>query len=174
MHQRQQGAARAVGHPRRGRAVRQPQRQPQEPRAGHHPEGTRDMSLIYDALRNGPSATGPGAPVGRGFAGAPARPADPELPLLDEFRQAWTRLSTDRQLRQSEQLVPENAGPLNSSHLAHRSLALMQGLSPGYLQQFLSYVDALGWLEQLTANAAPAARDTARATPRKTARARSR
>ncbi|CCN17092.1 putative membrane protein, partial [Bordetella bronchiseptica MO211] len=25
------------------------------------------MSLIYDALRNGPSATGPGAPVGRGF-----------------------------------------------------------------------------------------------------------
>ncbi|CCN04496.1 putative membrane protein, partial [Bordetella bronchiseptica Bbr77] len=23
------------------------------------------MSLIYDALRNGPSATGPGAPVGR-------------------------------------------------------------------------------------------------------------
>ncbi|KDC28601.1 hypothetical protein L505_0842, partial [Bordetella bronchiseptica F4563] len=33
------------------------------------------MSLIYDALRNGPSATGPGAPVGRGFAGAPARPA---------------------------------------------------------------------------------------------------
>ncbi|KDC25967.1 PF11445 domain protein, partial [Bordetella bronchiseptica F4563] len=105
---------------------------------------------------------------------APARPAYPELPLLDEFRQAWTRLSTDRQLRQSEQLVPENAGPLNSSHLAHRSLALMQGLSPGYLQQFLSYVDALGWLEQLTANAAPAARDTARATPRKTARARSR
>ncbi|KDC16030.1 PF11445 domain protein, partial [Bordetella bronchiseptica E014] len=104
----------------------------------------------------------------------PARPAYPELPLLDEFRQAWTRLSTDRQLRQSEQLVPENAGPLNSSHLAHRSLALMQGLSPGYLQQFLSYVDALGWLEQLTANAAPAARDTARATPRKTARARSR
>ncbi|MFJ0760546.1 DUF2894 domain-containing protein, partial [Bordetella bronchiseptica] len=107
-------------------------------------------------------------------AGAPARPAEPEQPQLDEFRQARTRLSTDRQLRQSEQLVPENAGPLNSSHLAHRSLALMQGLSPGYLQQFLSYVDALGWLEQLTANAAPAARDTARATPRKTARARSR
>src|SRR5690606_829749 len=51
-------------------------------------------------------------------AAAPARPAYPELPLLDEFRQTWTRLSTDRQLRQSEQLVPENAGPLNSSHLA--------------------------------------------------------
>ncbi|MFJ0622001.1 DUF2894 domain-containing protein, partial [Bordetella bronchiseptica] len=107
-------------------------------------------------------------------AAAPARPADPEQPRLDEFRQARTPQSTHPQQRQSEQLVPENAGPLNSSHLAHRSLALMQGLSPGYLQQFLSYVDALGWLEQLTANAAPAARDTARATPRKTARARSR
>ncbi|KDC02610.1 PF11445 domain protein, partial [Bordetella bronchiseptica E012] len=100
--------------------------------------------------------------------------AYPELPLLDEFRQTWTRLSTDRQLRQSEQLVPENAGPLNSSHLAHRSLSLMQGLSPGYLQQFLSYVDALGWLEQLAASAAPATRDAARATPRKTARGRAR
>ncbi|AOB25413.1 tetratricopeptide repeat protein [Bordetella bronchiseptica] len=33
------------------------------------------MSLIYDALRNGPPAAGPGGPVGRGFAGAPARPA---------------------------------------------------------------------------------------------------
>lgn len=107
-------------------------------------------------------------------AAAPARPAYPELPLLDEFRQTWTRLSTDRQLRQSEQLVPENAGPLNSSHLAHRSLSLMQGLSPGYLQQFLSYVDALGWLEQLAASAAPAARESARATPRKTARGRAR
>lgn len=31
----------------------------------------------------------------------------------------------------------------------HRALALMRTLSPGYLLQFLAYVDALSWLQQL-------------------------
>ncbi|MFJ1017781.1 hypothetical protein WLX54_24950, partial [Bordetella bronchiseptica] len=48
------------------------------------------MSLIYDALRNGPSATGPGAPVGRGFAGAPARPPiEPQLAPKPPPRVEW-------------------------------------------------------------------------------------
>lgn len=77
-------------------------------------------------------------------------PAYPELPLLDDFREIWSRMSTQKQLRQSLAQVPGNPGPLNSSSLVHRSLSLMQALSPGYLQQFLSYVDALSWMEQIT------------------------
>ena len=76
-------------------------------------------------------------------------PSWPELEVLEYFREVWSRLSTERQLRQSQQQVPGNAGPLNSSSLVHRSLSLMRELSPGYLQQFLSYVDALSWMEQM-------------------------
>jgi hypothetical protein len=81
----------------------------------------------------------------------PQPSAYPELPVLDDFREIWSRLSTQRQLRQSLAQVPGNAGPLNSSSLVHRSLSLMQAVSPGYLQQFLSYVDALSWMEQMHA-----------------------
>ena len=73
----------------------------------------------------------------------------PELEALDYFRETWSRLSAERQLKRSLAQVPGNAGPLNSSNLVHRSLSLMRELSPGYLQQFLSYVDALSWLEQM-------------------------
>ncbi|HTH60394.1 MAG TPA: DUF2894 domain-containing protein [Paraburkholderia sp.] len=82
-------------------------------------------------------------------AQAPHRAAWPELPMLDDFRKTWSRLSTDIQLRQSREQVPTNAGPLNSSSLVHRALALMREQSPAYLQHFLSYVDALSWLGQL-------------------------
>jgi len=88
--------------------------------------------------------------------GPPAvpRPSSyPELEMLDYFREIWTKLSTERQFRQSLAQVPGNAGPLNSSSLVHRSLSLMRKLSPGYLQQFLSYVDALSWMEQMNGGA---------------------
>jgi hypothetical protein len=45
----------------------------------------------------------------------------------------------------------------------HRSLSLMRELSPGYLQQFLSYVETLSWMEQLNIGAAPAEKETPRA-----------
>ncbi|GAB1575758.1 DUF2894 domain-containing protein [Bordetella petrii] len=90
----------------------------------------------------------------------------PELAALDYFRATWARLSTDRQLRQSEAQVPQNAGPLNSNHLVHRALSLMHELSPAYVRQFLAYLDALAWLDQLqAATSAPAAPAAAR--PRK-------
>ena len=60
----------------------------------------------------------------------PWRDAYPELPLLDVYRDIWAKVSANRQLRQSEQQVPDNAGPLNSNNLVHRSLALMRQLSP--------------------------------------------
>lgn len=78
-----------------------------------------------------------------------AHPAEPEL--ADYFRDTLARVSVDRQLRQSQAGVPENAGPLNTNHLVHRSLSLMREVSPGYLEQFLSYVDALSWLEGMHA-----------------------
>jgi hypothetical protein len=80
----------------------------------------------------------------------------PDLPMLDFFRETWSKFSTEKQLRQSLEKVPENAGPLNSSHLVHRSLSLMRELSPGYLQHFLSYVEALSWMEQMSGPAAGA------------------
>jgi hypothetical protein len=64
---------------------------------------------------------------------------------------------SEKQLRQSLDQVPRNAGPLNSSSLVHRALSLMREVSPGYLQQFLAYADALSWLEQLNASVAAAA-----------------
>ncbi|MNR57450.1 hypothetical protein D3C85_1782330 [compost metagenome] len=39
----------------------------------------------------------------------------------------------------------------------------MREVSPGYLQQFLSYTDALMWMEQMTAATAPPAKDAPRA-----------
>ena len=95
----------------------------------------------------------------------------PELEILGYFREVWSRLGTERQLRQSLQQVPGNAGPLNSSSLVHRSLSLMRELSPGYLQQFLSYVDALSWMEQINSGGAPAGKEAPRAaSPRKSTR----
>jgi hypothetical protein len=72
-----------------------------------------------------------------------------QLPALDDARRLWTELRSRSQLRQSLQQAPADAGPLNSGVLVHRALALMRSLSPGYLQQFLAYVDALSWLQQL-------------------------
>lgn len=88
------------------------------------------------------------------IASAPAtdtvsRPTLPEMGVLDDFRKLWSSIHTSSQVRRSLQSSPENAGPLNSSSLVHRSLTLMREVSPGYLQQFMSYVDALSWLEQL-------------------------
>lgn len=80
---------------------------------------------------------------------AVAPPTYPELPAVEEFRQLWSTLRTGRQVRRSLAQAPTDAGPLNSAALAHRSLTLMGGLSPEYLQRFLSYVDTLSWLETL-------------------------
>jgi hypothetical protein len=87
----------------------------------------------------------------------------PELPALDYFREVWSKVRAEKQMRQSLAQVPGNAGPLNSSSLVHRSLSLMRELSPGYLKQFLSYVDTLAWMEQLNGGGAPAGKETPRA-----------
>ena len=83
----------------------------------------------------------------------PARPeaADwsvPEARTLQFFKRTWSRLSADQRLAQSRACLPDNAGPLNSQHLVHRSLVLMRELSPEYFEHFVGYIDALQWLEQ--------------------------
>ncbi|WMD21709.1 DUF2894 domain-containing protein [Achromobacter seleniivolatilans] len=103
------------------------------------------------------------------------RAAYPDLPMLDYFRAIWSRVSADRQVRQSQEQVHKNAGPLNSNQLVHRGLSLMREVSPGYLQHFLAYTDALIWMEQLNAATAPAPKESARAgSAKKTTRAKSR
>ncbi|MFL9867764.1 DUF2894 domain-containing protein [Paraburkholderia fungorum] len=98
---------------------------------------------------------------------APRHAAYPELEVLDYFRQTWSKVRSEKQLRQSLRKAPDNAGPLNSSSLVHRSLSLMRELSPGYLQQFLAYVDALSWMEQMNGGSALPAKDAPRATTAK-------
>lgn len=85
-----------------------------------------------------------------------------ELKLLEDVRDTWSRVSAEKQLRDSLDKVPVNAGPLNSSSLVHRSLLLMREVSPEYLRQFLSYVDALSWLDQMGADGTGAGQDAAR------------
>jgi len=89
------------------------------------------------------------------------RGIDPEL--IDYFRTMWSKVRTEQQYRQSLDQVPRNAGPLNSSSLVHRSLATMRELSPEYLQQFLSYIDALAWLEDLAGGGAQPEKEAPRA-----------
>ncbi|MCO5399423.1 DUF2894 domain-containing protein [Ralstonia soli] len=86
----------------------------------------------------------------------------PDLGILEDFRETWSRLSAEKQVRQSVDQVPTNAGPLNSQSLVHRSLALMRQVSPEYLRQFLGYVDALSWLEQMGGDSAITPQDAPR------------
>jgi hypothetical protein len=125
---------------------------------------------------DGESASGPLSGLIDYLANTRAPSAYPEMAALEYFRETWNRISTERQFRQSLAQVPGNAGPLNSSSLVHRALSLMRELSPGYLQQFLSYADALSWLEQMnTASGTAADKDAPRsATAKKTARGKSR
>ncbi|MBF5013964.1 DUF2894 domain-containing protein [Burkholderia pseudomultivorans] len=92
---------------------------------------------------------------------ADRRGIDPAL--IDYFRATWSKVRTEKQYRQSLDQVPRNAGPLNSNSLVHRSLSVMRELSPAYLQQFLSYVDALAWLEDLAGGGAQPDKEAPRA-----------
>jgi hypothetical protein len=94
-------------------------------------------------------------------AQADRRGVDPEL--IDYFRTMWSKIRTEQQYRQSLDQVPRNAGPLNSNSLVHRSLATMRELSPEYLQQFMSYIDALAWLEDLAGGGAQPDKEAPRA-----------
>lgn len=88
------------------------------------------------------------------FGPTPGSSGLPVLPALEELRKTWSAVRSESRLRQSLAFVPTNAGPLNSAALVHRSMALMRELSPGYLRHFLSYVDDLSWLQQISGSVA--------------------
>ncbi|GLQ99285.1 DUF2894 domain-containing protein [Dyella mobilis] len=115
----------------------------------HGPRRDQDITGAGDDAARARGALG--ALVDHVAAGdeAPDAPSFAAPELLKEFRTLWSRLRADSQMRQSLQQVPTNAGPLNSSALVHRAVTLMRGISPGYLQHFLSYVDDLAGLEQI-------------------------
>lgn len=100
-----------------------------------------------------------GAAGGPHATGAVVEPQG-ELKSLRYFRSTWSRLSVDQQLSHAFAQAPENAGPLNSHFLVLQSLKRMRDISPEYLEQFMSYVDALLWLDQA---------DSGRSPPRKNA-----
>ncbi len=72
------------------------------------------------------------------------------LPALDAFRETWSRLRTAGHLQHILADVPEDAGPMHSTVLVHRAIALLQDAAPAYLQHFLGYVDALAGLERIS------------------------
>ena len=65
------------------------------------------------------------------------------------FRETWSRIAAEKQVSEAFGRGPENAGPLNAHMLVLHSLRLMRDLSPHYLQQFMSQVDSLLWLDQV-------------------------
>lgn len=79
-----------------------------------------------------------------------------DLKSLHYFRDSWTKLSTDHSVAQALASGPSNAGPLNSHALILQSLKLMRDTAPAYLTRFMSYANALLWLEEANiANAPP-------------------
>ncbi|MET0550203.1 MAG: DUF2894 domain-containing protein [Xanthomonas sp.] len=116
----------------------------QDTHGGAHVDPDTDTSEATSAIDADAAA-----PSHSPAASAAARLAAPQLPAVEDARRLWTELRSRSQLRQSLQPAPADAGPLNSGVLVHRALALMRTLSPGYLQHFLSYVDALSLLQQL-------------------------
>jgi hypothetical protein len=69
------------------------------------------------------------------------------LPNARAFHAAWRTHATLDGVDQALASVPANAGPLNAGALVARSLAALGELSPAYLQQFLSQVETLQWLQ---------------------------
>ena len=76
----------------------------------------------------------------------------PALPAVEDFRRLWATQRQQAQLQASMQPPPADAGPLNSASLAHRALAAMHDSSPGYLQHFMTWLDALAWLDRMQAS----------------------
>jgi len=136
-----------------------------EPSAAAAPSSRRGAlaALVDHAAREKPAPVlGASTPA---CAPAPGKPAAPDTRTVQFFKRTWSRLSADQRLAQSRATLPENAGPLNSHHLVHRSLTLMRELSPEYLERFVGYVDALQWLEQANEAAAQEPRPAKRSLP---------
>lgn len=87
--------------------------------------------------------------------------ARPELKSVQYFRDTWSKLSADKQLTQALEMLPVNAGPINSQRVLLRSLELMRDISPDYLNRFMSYANTLLCLDAGQPVPTPAAKAVA-------------
>ena len=78
-----------------------------------------------------------------------------ELKSYAPLRETLAALATARMLAREQRRKPADSGPLNPQRLALRSLESMSELSPAYLGRFVSYLDALFWLEKAAAGYSP-------------------
>ncbi|HEX6733819.1 MAG TPA: DUF2894 domain-containing protein [Azonexus sp.] len=122
---------------------------------GQHVQTQQDTPQLANAAA---MPQGDSRPAARDSSAGRSRQS-PELKSVAYFRDEWSKLSAEQQLTQTLAQAPENAGPMNSQHLVLRSLQVMRDIAPDYLHGFMSYIDALIWLE----HAAPARPATARA-----------
>jgi len=74
-----------------------------------------------------------------------------EMKSVRQFKQAWSQIQAEDQVKRAVLQGPKNPGPINSHTLVLRTLTLMRHLSPAYLQRFLSQADALLCLDRVTA-----------------------
>lgn len=148
-------------------AVPQQQAGPARPTRALPGHGLLALAGLLAELRaRRASLAAPPAPAGRTEPAAPKRSEDGHgftpLPALDAARQAWARLRLDAQLRDVLAEIPDDAGPMHSTVLVHRAIAVMLESAPGYLRHFLGHADALATLERHcpAAAAAPARQRT--------------
>lgn len=85
-----------------------------------------------------------------------------ELKSLRYFRDTWSKLSVDQSVTQALATGPSNAGPLNSHSLVLQSLQLMRDTAPDYLNRFMTYADALLWLDQASSGSKPTKKNSGR------------
>jgi len=157
-----QGSARAVLDARLQALAQLRQAAPPDRRLPAHARQACALAQLRADLENTRVAGGTSgmpASAARENEGAAAAVADapvasaggfPALAALGSFRATWAHLRTTSQLQHALADVPEDAGPMHSTVLVHRALALMHELAPGYLQHFLGHVDALAGLERLS------------------------
>jgi hypothetical protein len=169
----QQGLARQVLSQRVEQLVRQLMQQDvQPPEAGGvgpaaPSAGLLELGALVDRLGRTPGSASAAVatPARQGGAAVASRlrPAPPPLKAVASHPATWQRLRAQQRVRQALAQVPAKAGPLNSSHVVHRALATLHGLSPAYLDAFMAHVDTLLWLEQASGAADPSARPAPRA-----------
>ena len=174
----QQGLARQLLVQRVDQMVLQLMQQPPVAAAAGPPApsaGLLALGALVDRLGRTPGSAAAAAaavPAPRGSA-APAsrlRTAPPPLKAVASHPATWQRLRAQQRLRQALAQVPAKAGPLNSSHVVHRALQALHGLSPAYLDAFMAHVDTLLWLEQSAGTADLPVRPAPRAAPRPAAK----
>lgn len=120
--------------------------------AGPAPLAALNRYIEQACLARRQQASAPGAEL----------PGAHELASAQRFQQAWASRRRQDRVAQAATRRPAQAGPLNSHGLVLQSLALMDELSPQYLQQFVMHAETLQWLA--AAGEKPATGKT-RATP---------